>query len=111
MPSVAATAAAPPVAPAAPVPAPAKGAGSTAVTREVEPISVGAVMFVLVTSLLIAIASLIDVLINGWLSALAHLAWSAGVFAAVGLLLGLVVSVVSQLRRTHAGLTPPTAVP
>jgi hypothetical protein len=68
-------------------------------------------MFVLVTSLLIAIASLIDVLINGWLSALAHLAWSAGVFAAVGLLLGLVVSVVSQLRRTHAALTPPTAVP
>ena len=93
MSSAAATAAVPasPVAAAAPVPA-----------RAVEPISVGALMFVLVTAILVAILSLIDVLVNGWLSGLAHLAWAAGVFVIVGLSLGLVVSVVSQLRRAHA---------
>ncbi|MEV6404069.1 hypothetical protein AB0M58_14130 [Streptomyces bobili] len=111
MPSAAATATTPPPPLAPPVPAPANGAGSPAASRTVEPISVAAVMFVLVTALLIAIASLIDVLINGWLSAFAHLAWAAGVFVTVGLLLGLVVSVVSQLRRTHAASTPPTALP
>ena len=115
MSSAAATAAAPapPVATAPPVPAPLRGTGSPVASGPAEPISVGALMFVLITALLAAIASLVDVVVSGWLSALAHLAWAAGVFAVVGLLLGLAVSVVSQLRRAHAASStaPPTSFP
>jgi predicted phage tail protein len=61
---------------------------------EAPPLSKGAGIFVMIVALVGAILATIDVFVNGWLSALAHLGWFAGVFLVISLVTGLVLGFV-----------------
>ncbi|MEV5454263.1 hypothetical protein ACGF7W_35215 [Streptomyces sp. NPDC048219] len=93
------------------IPTPVPAAPSTKHDDELgeAPLSRGAAIFVIVVALLGTVLSTIDVLVNGWWPAVAHLAWVFGVFLLISLVLGTVLGLVLGTRQADRGETP--AVP
>ncbi|MFF2571083.1 hypothetical protein [Streptomyces sp. NPDC058084] len=62
-------------------------------------LSKGTAIFVMLVAFTGAILTTIDMFLNGWLAALAHLGWFIGVFLMCGLLLGLAMALVLGGRQ------------
>ncbi|MFJ2752683.1 hypothetical protein [Streptomyces sp. NPDC087297] len=93
---------------AATMPSPADPADKDA---EVEgpQLSKAATVFVLVVAFVGTILATVDVFINGWLSALAHVGWFLGVFLTIALVLGVFLSLVlggRHVARAESSTTP-----
>ncbi|MFD5881057.1 hypothetical protein [Streptomyces yangpuensis] len=70
------------------------------------PLSKGAAVFVMFVACVGAILATIDVFINGWLAALAHVGWFLGVFLVISLVLGLLIALVVGGRQAVPGEVP-----
>ncbi|MEV1042977.1 hypothetical protein AB0J01_41415 [Streptomyces sp. NPDC050204] len=62
-------------------------------------LSKGAAIFVMLVAFTGAILTTVDMFLNGWLAALAHLGWFIGVFLVCALILGLVLALVLGGQR------------
>lgn len=72
-------------------------------------LSRGAAILVIVVAFFGTVLSTIDVLVNGWWPAVAHLAWVFGVFLLISLVLGTVLGLVLGTRQADRSDAP--AVP
>lgn len=72
----------------------------------VSPLSRGAAIFVIVVAFIGTVLATIDVFINGWLLALAHIGWVIGVFLLISLFLGTVFAFVLGGRDATRGRAP-----
>ncbi|MFB7649329.1 hypothetical protein ACFC0S_16275 [Streptomyces sp. NPDC056084] len=69
-------------------------------------LSKGAAVFVMIIAFAGMVLATIDMFVNGWLSALAHLGWAIGVFLVIALVLGLVLALVLGSREAAEYETP-----
>ncbi|MER0443061.1 hypothetical protein ABR738_00470 [Streptomyces sp. Edi4] len=72
-------------------------------------LSKGGAIFVMVIAFAGMVLATVDMFVNGWLAALAHLGWAVGVFLVISLVLGLVLSLV--LGAQAAGVESPAESP
>ncbi|GAA1111767.1 hypothetical protein [Streptomyces javensis] len=65
------------------------------------PLSRGAAVFIVIVALAATVLATVDVFVNGWLAALAHIGWVLGVFGLVSLFLGVVLALLFG-HRAHS---------
>ncbi|MER6253623.1 hypothetical protein ABT224_19935 [Streptomyces sp. NPDC001584] len=92
---------------AAATPAPVDPADKDA-ESEAPQLSKAATVFVLFVAFAGTILATIDVFINGWLPALAHVGWFLGVFLTIALVLGVFLSLVLGGRHAARAETSTT---
>ncbi|MCF1592501.1 hypothetical protein [Streptomyces muensis] len=78
---------------------------------EAPPLSKGAGIFVILVALTGAVLTTIDVFVNGFWLALAHLGWFTGVFLVISLVMGTVLGFVLGGRQASRGEAPAVASP
>ncbi|MFZ3475309.1 hypothetical protein ACODT3_42615 [Streptomyces sp. 4.24] len=94
---------------AATTPAPAVDPVEKAEEMEGPALSAGAAFFVVFVAFVGTILATIDVFINGWLPALAHVGWFLGIFLTIALVMGLFLGLV--LGGRHAARAETTTSP
>lgn len=89
-------------------PAPVPPAKSSDDTDDAPQLSKSAAVFVTLVAFAGAILATIDVFINGWLAALAHVGWFIGIFLTIALVLGVFLAFVLGSRQTTGSSAPAT---
>ncbi|MFD6534997.1 hypothetical protein [Streptomyces goshikiensis] len=94
---------------AATTPAPAADPVAKAEEMEGPALSAGAAFFVVFVAFVGTILATIDLFINGWLTALAHVGWVLGIFLTLALVMGLFLGLVlgdRQSARAETATSP-----
>ncbi|WP_274036544.1 hypothetical protein [Streptomyces sp. MMBL 11-1] len=71
-------------------------------------LSRGATVGILLVAFIGTILTTVDLFLNGWLAALAHLGWFIGVFLVTTLALGFVLTLLLSGRPAHIEASPGT---
>ncbi|MDX3165871.1 hypothetical protein PV516_18975 [Streptomyces scabiei] len=78
---------------------------------EAPPLGKAAGIFVFLVALTGAVLTTIDVFVNGWLAALAHLGWFTGVFLVISLVTVTVLGLLLGGRQASRGEAPAASTP